>query len=122
MRSLRKLVFSLFMSELRKIVICQSLACQGRGSKQVLHRLRDLLETDVVRKRYPKLIINTQENCGDCEQGPIVYVNDSIVLRRVDADQISELIDNPSSVLGGVMHVLEQDRETFERIVEGELY
>ncbi len=109
------------MSELRKIVICQSDACQGRGSKNVLHRLQSLY-ADKGKGLYPNLLILTEDNCGDCEQGPIVHVNDSTVLRRVDTAMIEELFKDPEAVLGSVMHVLAEDRQTFDRIVGGDLF
>lgn len=59
---------------------------------------------------------------GDCEQGPIVKVNDSLLLRGVDNQTALQLLQDPESVMGQVMHVLEQDRETFDRIIKGELF
>lgn len=106
---------------LRKIVVCQNTVCQNKGSKSVLHRLESLYE-EQYREQYPKLQIISGECMGECDQGPNIQVNESIWLRDFDTKQAEELMKNPEAVLGQVMHVREQDRETFERIITGELY
>lgn len=106
---------------LRSIAICQSTVCQNKGSKAVLSRAQALFK-EKYAEAYPKLLIVASDCAGECELGPIVKVNDSTILREVDQQKIEELFAHPEAVLGKVMHVLEQDRETFERIVAGELY
>lgn len=71
---------------------------------------------------YPDLLIESGDCQGECERGPIVRVNDSIVLREVDEQMAEKLMNDPESLLGEVMHVLEQDRETFDRIIQGDLF
>jgi NADH:ubiquinone oxidoreductase subunit E len=106
---------------LRRIVVCQNEECQTKGAKFVQSTLqkRYLEEFD---ERYPELIIESGDCQGECERGPVIKVNDSIVLREVDKKMISKLFQNPESLLGEVMHVLEQDRDTFERIIKGDLF
>jgi len=106
---------------LRTIEVCQNITCQNKGSKAILHRLQTLY-TEQYASQYPDLRIEEGDCKGDCEFGPIVRVNDSIVLREVEKEQAEQLLQNPESVMGDVMHVLEQDRETFERIIGGELF
>ncbi len=108
------------MSELRTIEVCQAELCQNKGSKQVMQRLKELSEGDYL-ERYPKLRVVPFDCNGDCEMGPIVNVNDSMHLREVDIAMVDNLMENPDSVLGEVMHVLEKDRGTFERIIGGEI-
>lgn len=105
---------------LRKIVVCQNTVCQNKGSKAVLHRLQRVYE-ERFRSVYPDLQIEAGDCMGDCEQGPIVKINDSFLMRNVDNQQAQQLIENPESVIGEVMHVLEKDRETFDRIINGEI-
>lgn len=106
---------------LRKISVCQNTSCQNKGSKAVLHRLV-ALQQEEFNGKYPDLRIEGCDCIGDCEQGPIVKVNDSLLLRGVDNQTALQLLQDPQSVMGQVMHVLEQDRETFERIIRGELF
>jgi NADH:ubiquinone oxidoreductase subunit E len=106
---------------LRKISVCQNTTCQNKGSKAVLNRLTALYNEEY-QKTYPDLRIEPYDCMGDCEQGPIVKVNDSLLLRGVDNQTALQLLQDPESVMGQVMHVLEQDRETFERIIKGELF
>lgn len=105
---------------LRKITVCQNGTCQNKGSKSVLHRLQQLYE-EQYQKEYPNLQIQAGDCMGDCELGPIVKVNDSLILRQCEKETMDKLLSDPNSVMGEVMHVLEKDRETFERIVGGEL-
>ena len=109
------------MVELRKIMVCQNTTCQNKGSKSVLHRL-ETLYAERFSDVYPKLIISPGDCNGDCEHGPVVKVNDSVMLREVDNQMAEQLMENPESLIGQVVHVLEQDRETFDRIIQGELY
>ncbi|MCW1930445.1 MAG: (2Fe-2S) ferredoxin domain-containing protein [Candidatus Kerfeldbacteria bacterium] len=106
---------------LRKIAVCQNTVCQNKGSKMVLNRFQSLLKERYADK-YPNLHIVAWDCMGDCEMGPVVKVNDSTLLRLVDQDTVDKLMADPETVIGQVMHVLEQDRETFERIVSGDLY
>ncbi len=106
---------------LRKISVCQNTTCQNKGSKAVLHRLTALYAEEF-KEKYPDLRIEACDCIGDCEQGPIVKVNDSLLLRGVDNQTALQLLQDPQPVMGQVMHVLEQDRETFERIIRGELF
>ncbi|MBI2411376.1 MAG: NAD(P)H-dependent oxidoreductase subunit E [Candidatus Kerfeldbacteria bacterium] len=106
---------------LRKITVCQNIVCQNKGSKAVLYRLQSEYD-EKFRSKYPQLQIQVGDCMGDCEQGPIVKVNDAILLRGADNAMMLRLLENPEEVLGQVMHVLEEDRETFERIVKGELF
>lgn len=106
---------------LRKICVCQNTTCQNKGSKAVLNRLTTLYAEEFTGK-YPNLQIEAGDCMGDCEQGPIVKVNDSLLLRGVDNQTAVQLLQDPESVMGQVMHVLEQDRETFDRIIKGELF
>lgn len=106
---------------LRKVCICQSTTCQNKGAKALMHRLTALYQEQYTAE-YPDLRILPADCMGDCEQGPIVKVNDSILLREVDHQKAQQLLADPQSLLGQVMHVLEQDRATFERIINGELY
>lgn len=71
---------------------------------------------------YPNLQIIEWDCNGDCEQGPVVKVNDSVLLREMDNQRAQQLLEDPEAVLGQVMHVQEEDRDTFERIISGELY
>lgn len=107
------------MSELRKIVVCKAPECQNKGSKQIKQLLVDLY-TNQYTERYPKLLIDDGVCQGDCERGPIVYVNDTVWLSEVDKETAQQLLEEPESLLGDVMHVLEKDRDTFERIISGE--
>lgn len=109
------------MSVLRKINICQASTCQDKGSKVILH-IVDKLITEEYKEQYAKLQVTTQDCMGDCEQGPIVKVNDSYILREVDNEKIKELLADPEKILSEVSHVQEKDRETFERIIDGELF
>lgn len=86
-----------------------------------MHRLQSLFE-EQYKNVYPGLQIEAEDCMGDCEQGPIVRVNDSFLLREVDNQTVQRLLEHPEEVLGQVMHVLEQDRETFERIIHGDLF
>jgi NADH:ubiquinone oxidoreductase subunit E len=106
---------------LRTITVCQNAGCQQRGSKSVLYWFEKMHE-EQYKKNYPTLKIEAGDCGGDCELGPIVRVNDSVVLRYVDKDQVEELMAHPETMLGEVMHVLEKDRETFDRIIKGELF
>src|SRR3989339_347573 len=103
---------------LKKITICQNTVCQNKGSKAILQRLESLYE-EKYKAIYPQLRIERGDCLGDCEQGPIVRVNDAIFLRNVNNQQIQQLLDHPEEVLGTVQHVREQDREIFERILGG---
>lgn len=109
------------MIELKKITVCQSTVCQDKGSKGVLHRLEKQY-AERFSEVYPDLIIEPGDCQGDCEQGPIVKVNDSILLREVDNQMAQEILEDPDGVLSDLMHVQEDDRETFERIINGDLY
>lgn len=109
------------MSELRKIMVCQNTTCQDKGSKTVLHRLNTRY-VEQYGDMYPDLRIEAGDCNGDCEWGPIVKVNDSMVLRNVDKELVEQLLQHPEQILGDVMHVLEKDRETFDRIIGGELF
>lgn len=106
---------------LRKVCVCQNMTCQNKGSKLVLNRLQSAWKEHYAQK-YPQLQIVAGDCMGDCEMGPVIKVNDSTILRLVDTHKVEELLENPEQVLGEIMHVLEQDRETFERIVAGDLY
>lgn len=110
------------MSELRTIEVCQAEGCQAKGAKHVMFRLKNTMETGNGAEKHPDLRINWGGCQGDCEFGPIVRVNDSVVLREVTPDMIEQLIENPDAMMGEVMHVLENDRETFERIIDGQLW
>lgn len=109
------------MAELRKIVVCQNVTCQNKGSKSVLHRLQTQYE-ERFQEVYPDLRIEEGDCNGDCEQGPIVKVNDALLLRNVDPQRAQELLERPQDVLGDVMHILEEDRQAFDRILNGELF
>lgn len=85
------------------------------------HILEEIYADDY-EAAYPDLRIESGDCHGECERGPIVRVNDSIVLREVDEEMAQKLMTDPESILGEVMHVLEQDRETFDRIIEGDLF
>lgn len=102
-------------------MVCQNIVCQNKGSKSVLHRLQSLYD-EQFKHTYPSLQIVTGECQGDCEQGPVLQVNDSVWLREVSMQQAMDLLQNPEAVLGQVMHVKEQDREIFERIIHGDLF
>jgi len=106
---------------LRKISVCQNTTCQNKGSKAVFNRLTSLYSEEF-KQKYPDLHIEVGDCMGDCEQGPIVKVNDSLLLRHVDNQTAEQLLRDPESVMGQVMHVLEQDRETFDRIIGGQLF
>lgn len=110
------------MSELRTIEVCQAEGCQAKGAKHVMFRLKNLMETTDAGNKYPDLRIQWGSCNADCEFGPIVRVNDSVALREVTPEMIEGLIDNPDAMMGEVMHVLENDRETFERIIDGQLW
>lgn len=86
-----------------------------------MHRLENLY-SEQYKSQYPNLQIESWDCMGECELGPIVKINDTIVLREVQKEQVDELFSNPEAVLGEVQHVLEQDRETFDRIIHGELF
>ncbi len=86
-----------------------------------MYRLQTQWE-ESYKDTYPDLLIEAGDCSGDCEWGPIVTVNDSIILRHFEKESVEELLQNPSQMLGEVMHVLEQDRETFDRIIAGDLY
>lgn len=109
------------MSELRRIEVCQDEGCQAKGGKHVMFRLQNLLETEA-KGKYPTLQVTWGSCQGDCEFGPIVRINDSVVLREVEPDSMDRLLDNPDTLMGDIMHVLEKDRETFNRIIGGELW
>lgn len=106
---------------LRRIAVCQNTTCQNKGSKAVLNRLTSLYNEEF-KQKYPGLNIEPWDCMGDCEQGPVVKVNDSLLLRGVDNQTALQLLQDPESVMGQVMHVLEQDRETFDRIIGGDLF
>ncbi len=108
-------------AELRTIMVCQAPVCQDKGSKGVLHRLQTVYK-DRFTSVYPKLQIVAGDCNGGCEEGPIVKVNDAVLLREVDNHAAQEILENPSVVLGEVIHVLEEDQEAFDRIASGELY
>lgn len=86
----------------------------------MLHRLENVY-AERFTEAYPDLRIEAGDCNGGCEQGPIVKINDSVLLREVDNQTAQRILEDPESVLGDVMHVLEQDRDTFERIVGGEI-
>ncbi len=109
------------MSLLRKISVCQNATCQDKGSKSVL-TVAERFYDEKMKQDYPELIIESGDCMGDCEQGPVVRVNDTIVMRKVDTDKIKQLLEDPEGTLGEVRHIQEQDRETFERIIGGELF
>ena len=109
------------MAELRTITVCQAELCQNRGSKTVMHRLQTRWE-ELYKDKYPNLRIEAGDCSGDCEWGPVVTVNDSIILRHVDKEMAERLLENPDEMLGEGMHVLEQDRDTFDRIIGGDLF
>lgn len=109
------------MTPLRKIEVCQNTTCQDKGAKGVMQYLESRYE-EKYKEAYPDLMIIDGDCMGDCEQGPIVKVNESMVLREATKEMMERLLENPEDVLGEVMHVLEQDREIFERIIDGELY
>lgn len=109
------------MSELQKISVCQNTTCQNRGSKSILYRLQRMY-TDQYAETYPSLCIEAGECMGDCEQGPVLKINDAVLLRNVDNKKAEELLQNPQAVLGEALHVLQEDRETFDRLLNGELY
>lgn len=106
---------------LRTIIICQNEACQTKGAKSVQQKLESLYEEEY-EETYPDLKIAAGDCMGDCEMGPIVKVNDSIILRNVNEATAEKLLSDPKAVLGEVMHVLEEDRDTFDRIIKGELF
>lgn len=97
------------------------MTCQNKGSKAVLNRLQNVWKEQYAEK-YPTLQIIASDCMGDCEQGPILKVNDSMLIRLADQSTAEQLLKDPETVLGQVMHVLEKDRDTFERIINGELY
>lgn len=107
---------------LRKILICQNTGCQSRGSKLLKHRVLELLDEEGYRKQYPNILVGDWDCSEDCELGPIIKVNDSVLLRHAEKEDIENLFQDPESVLGEIMHVLEDEREAFERIIEGELF
>lgn len=109
------------MSSLRTIIVCQNETCQARGAKGVLHRLQEQYN-NTFSEQYPQLRIQEGDCMGECEMGPIVRVNDSIVLRQVNEALVDQLLQDPESIIGDVMHVLEQDRDTFDRIIRGDLF
>lgn len=109
------------MSSLRTIMICQNEICQARGSKKILQYTQKKWSESFSRT-YPDVLIKEWNCSGDCEMGPIVQVNDSIILREVQESTIDQLLSDPQRVLGGVLHVLEQDRDAFERIIHGDLF
>lgn len=109
------------MAELKIIEICQSEMCQNKGAKSVKHILETVWK-EKYQEQYPDLRIIDGACSGDCEWGPVIKVNDSITLREVDRDMVERLLQDPEVMLGEVMHILEQDRETFDRIIEGELF
>jgi NADH:ubiquinone oxidoreductase subunit E len=109
------------MAELRKIVVCQNVTCQDKGSKGVLQQFQTDYD-EQYREKYPDLKIEAGDCNGDCEQGPIVKINDALLLRGVDTARAKDLLERPQDVLGDVMHVLEEDRQTFDRILNGELF
>lgn len=102
-------------------MVCQAPVCQDKGSKGVLYRLQTVYK-DRFTSVYPKLQIVPGDCNGGCEQGPMVKVNDAVLLREVDNQAAQEILEDPSAILGEVVHVLEEDRGTFDRIVSGELY
>jgi len=101
-------------------MVCQSAVCQDKGSKGVLHRL-ETVYNERFQEKYPDLRIEVGDCNGGCEQGPIVKINDSVMLRNVDNQTAQQILEDPESVMGDVMHVLQEDRETFERIISGEI-
>ncbi|MFH1425986.1 MAG: (2Fe-2S) ferredoxin domain-containing protein [Candidatus Kerfeldbacteria bacterium] len=109
------------MSALTSIAVCQNTTCQNKGSKAILQALLDLYEQKY-KEQYPELKIIEGDCNGDCEQGPTILVNKSIVVRKATEDTICRLLENPDDVVGELSHVQEEDKETFERIVQGDLY
>lgn len=73
-------------------------------------------------EKHPDLQIEGGDCMGDCEQGPIVKVNDAVLLRHADKEKARQLLDDPEAVLGEVMHVLDEDQDTFNRILSGDLF
>src|SRR3989339_1573592 len=105
---------------LRKISICQSASCDHQGSEIIFNRLENLY-AEKFREQYPNLIIEKVDCLGDCAQGPIIKINDAIVLRNFEKEKVPLLFENPEAVLGKIMHVQDEDREAFERIIGGDL-
>lgn len=112
---------SLHMTTLTTIEVCQAPICQQKGSKTLLHRFHEEYATRF-RDAYPELRIVAFDCNGECEQGPIVKINETLLLRHVEKEQVRGMLENPESMIGDVQHVLEKDRETFDRIVDGDLY
>lgn len=106
---------------LKSISVCQRTTCQNKGSKILLQEVETLYSSQY-QDAYPELKIEPGDCMGDCEMGPIVIVNGNIILRQVTSDTVRTLLENPEAVLSDVQHVQEEDRETFERIIQGGLY
>lgn len=106
---------------LTTIEVCQSTVCQNKGSKGVLHRLQKVFQ-ERFTTTYPALEIRTFDCMGDCEQGPIVRVNERIVLRHMDNYKAQQLLEDPASILGDAVDVHAQDTQTFDNIVNGDLF
>lgn len=113
--------YFLFIVMLKQINVCQGMMCQNKGAKSILHRLQTQYR-EHHQTEYANLHIDACECVGDCEQGPIVRVNDSIILRQMDNVKSKQLLEKPSEIVGEIVHVLEEDREVFDRIIKGDLF
>ncbi len=109
------------MTDLQTIMVCQAPVCQQKGSKTILLRLHEQYAAHF-QDVYPGLQITGGDCGGECENGPVVRVNDVVILKEVDKDRAKMLLESPDVLLGEIQHVQEKDQATFERIVSGELY
>lgn len=112
---------SLYMAELLKIQVCQAPMCQEKGSKTILHRFHEAYGSKYMNV-FPQLQIEAWDCAGECEQGPVVKVNETMLFRQVEKDFVAELFENSAKVLGDVQNVQEKDKDAFDRIIKGELY
>lgn len=103
------------------IQVCQATVCQNKGSKGVLHRLQTVFQERFMEK-YPQLVIESFDCMGDCEQGPIVKVNDRLLLRNMDNYKAQQLLEDPETFLHDVVDVHENDHVVFDRIASGDLF
>lgn len=107
-------------NELQSIAICQSEQCQAKGSKHLLKQA-ERLQSEYA-SQYPQLQVRPFDCQGDCDQGPVMRVNENYLVRSTTETQIETLFASPDSVMGELQFVRDGDKEIFDRIVEGGLF